>query len=109
VRWQAARREEQVLVVDQTLEEFPPRPEGVIAQIAPAGLDTIKGDVDWWRHQGVRVWMQEGATGQEVLIKRSDFPRAREHRLQGHWPTGLAARSRQADDHHGHRAGSSCA
>jgi hypothetical protein len=65
VRRQAARREEQVLVVDQTLEDFSPRPEGVIAQIAPAGMDTIKDDVDWWRHQ-VRVWMQEGATGQEV-------------------------------------------
>ena len=74
VSWQAARREQQVLVVDQTLEDFSPRPEGVIAQIAPPGMDTIKGNVDWWRHQGVRVWMQEGATGQEVLIKRGDFP-----------------------------------
>jgi hypothetical protein len=43
---QAARREQQVLVVEQTLQDFSPRPEGVIAQIAPAGLDTIKGDVD---------------------------------------------------------------
>src|SRR5439155_22229218 len=41
---------------------------------APAGLDTIKGDVDWWRHHGGRVWMQEGATGQEVRIKRGDLP-----------------------------------
>ena len=110
--------------------------------------------------------MQEGATGQEVLIKRGDFPvqeqrgggqrrdrrsqrpksvgvvdavsaqeadqaaaligpappavilflidparpmkrrrRAREHGRQGHGPTGLAARTRQADDHRGHRAG----
>jgi len=65
VRRQAARREKKVLVTDQTLDDFSPRPEGVIAQIAPAGMDTIKGDVDWWRHQGVRVWMQEGATGQE--------------------------------------------
>jgi hypothetical protein len=74
MRRQAARREEQVLVADQTLEDFAPRPEGVIAQIAPAGMNTIKGDVDWRRHQGVRVWMQQGATGQEVLIKRGDFP-----------------------------------
>jgi hypothetical protein len=41
VSWQAARREQQVLVVDQTLEDFSPRPEGVIAQIAPASVDTI--------------------------------------------------------------------
>jgi len=55
VRRQTARREEQVLVVDQTLEDFSPCPEGVIAQVAPAGMDTIKDDVDWWRHQNVRV------------------------------------------------------
>ncbi len=55
VRRQAARREEQVVVVEQTLEDFSPCPEGVIAQITPAGMDTIKGDVDWWRHQNVRV------------------------------------------------------
>src|SRR5438876_5508323 len=54
VRRQAARREEQVVVGDQALEDFSPCPEGVLAQIAPAGLDTIKGDVDWWRHHGGR-------------------------------------------------------
>ena len=42
VRRQAARREQKVLVVDQTLEDFSPRPEGVIAQIAPPGMETIK-------------------------------------------------------------------
>jgi len=42
VRRQAARREQKVLVVDQTLEGFSPRPEGVIAQIAPPGMETIK-------------------------------------------------------------------
>src|SRR6266852_3374794 len=35
VRRQAARREEKVLVTDQTLDDFSPRPEGMIAQIAP--------------------------------------------------------------------------
>jgi hypothetical protein len=30
------------LVVDQTLEDFSPRPEGVVAQVAPAGLATLR-------------------------------------------------------------------
>jgi len=71
----AARREQELLAIEQGLEDVSPCPEREVAEVSPAGVDTIKGDVDWWRHHGAGVWTpQEIATGKEVLIEHGDFP-----------------------------------
>jgi hypothetical protein len=71
----AARREEELLAIDQGLEDFASDPERVGAEISPTGVDTIKGDVHGWRHEGVGGGTaQEGETGTEVLIEDRDFP-----------------------------------
>jgi hypothetical protein len=41
-----------------------------MSEISPASVQTIKGDVDWWRHQGVGVRpLQQLETGQELPIE----------------------------------------
>src|SRR6266508_5823218 len=71
---QAARREEEVLAIDQGLEDFASDPERVGAEISPTGVDTIKDDVHGWRHEGVGGGTaQEVETGTEVLIEDRDF------------------------------------
>src|SRR5467141_2850793 len=66
--------------IEQGLEDFSPCPERGVAEVSPTGVDTIKGNVDWWRHYGAGVWTpQEVATGKEVLIEHGDFP-VQDHR-----------------------------
>src|SRR2546428_6128287 len=49
---QAARREEESLASGHGLEDFASSPERVVSEVSPIGVGTIKGDENWWRHQG---------------------------------------------------------